>query len=157
MPSKRFHDDFLVRIKTGTRPISVLWGSPGRGKSTYLSYLVQSLREADLPAVRHHYFLALDDSTVDRVSFTEISYSLMDQISGRYPDAVRGLERSDDQLRKWLAECGRHFAAQGTGLFGLCAGKLPKNMLRYFHRPSARQRHAYFSIGCDPDNLRPKF
>lgn len=117
VPSADFHDGFMGRIKTGSRAVSVLWGSPGRGKSTYLSFVAQCLRDLALPVVRHHYFLSLDDSTVDRVSFIEISNSLMAQMVGRYPDAVRGLEDIPNQLRKWLESCGKHFASQGKRFY----------------------------------------
>lgn len=122
VPSKQFNDDFIRRITSGPRSVSVLWGTPGRGKSTYLSYLVKSLRESRAPAVRHHYFLALDDSTVDRVSFTEISNSLMDQIGGLYPNAVRGLDHAPNLLRTWLEACGTHFAAQGKRFYVVIDG-----------------------------------
>lgn len=59
VPSKDFHNAFTARIQTASERVSVLWGTPGRGKSTYLSYLVQTLRDADLPVVRHHYFYRL--------------------------------------------------------------------------------------------------
>jgi NACHT domain-containing protein len=122
VPAKTFHDGFTARIKTGTRPISVLWGTPGRGKSTYLSYLVDLLRKEALPAIRHHYFLSLDDSTTDRISFSEICSSLMDQMAGRYPDAVRGLEDAPNQLRKWLEASGNYFAKEGKRFFVVIDG-----------------------------------
>lgn len=117
VPSESFHKNFLARVSTGTNPISVLWGSPGRGKSTYLSYLVRWLRDEGLPVARHHYFLSLDDSTVDRVSYSDISHSLMDQIRALYPDAVRNLKETPDQLRPWLEACGKHFASESKPFF----------------------------------------
>jgi len=89
VPSDDFHRVLMRRIRAKSHPISVLWGSPGRGKSTFLSYLAKSLRDEDLPVIRHHYFLSLDDSTIDRTSFPEIAHSLMHQIFALYPDAVR--------------------------------------------------------------------
>jgi NACHT domain len=117
VPSQDFHDAFISRIKTSSNAISVLWGTPGRGKSTYLSYLVDLLNKEKLPTIRHHYFLSLDDSTADRISFPEICSSLMDQMSGLHTDAVRGLEDSPNQLRKWLEACGLHYAKEGKKFY----------------------------------------
>jgi hypothetical protein len=122
VPSENFHEAFKARIETESRRVSVLWGSPGRGKSTYLSFLTQSLHDAGLPVVRHHYFLSLDDSTVDRISFTEISSSLMDQIAGRYVDAVRGIENAPNQLRQWLEACGKYYHAKGNRFYVVVDG-----------------------------------
>jgi len=74
-PSRQFDDEFQARVTERDPAVWVLWGTPGRGKSTYLSYLVKVLRDANLPVIRHHYFLSLDDSTTDRISFTEIANS----------------------------------------------------------------------------------
>jgi hypothetical protein len=113
VPSQDFHNDFLKRVRSKPE-ISVLWGTPGRGKSTYLSYLTEMLRKAKVPAIRHHYFLSLDDTTTDRFSFGEIAASLMDQIVVHYPEAVKdkGLEESPDQLPEWLKACGEYFVAR---------------------------------------------
>lgn len=112
VPSAQFHNEFLKRVSTGQN-ITVLWGTPGRGKSTYLSYLTGVLRKKGVAVIRHHYFLSLDDTTADRFSFTDIAQSLLDQILVHYPDAVKnkGLHEAADQLPKWLEACGKHFAA----------------------------------------------
>lgn len=109
-PSLQFHEDLMKRV--AERPgIWALWGSPGRGKSTYLSYAVDQLREHDIPTIRHHYFLSLADSG-DRNYFADIASSLMDQMVVRYGEAVKGLEEAPTELRKWVGACGAHFATQ---------------------------------------------
>lgn len=109
-PSLSFHADVMKRV-AHLHGILVLWGSPGRGKSTYLSYVVDQLRENGIPTIRHHYFLSLTD-TGDRNYFADIASSLMDQMVVRYGDAVNGLEEVPTNLRKWLEACGAHFAKQ---------------------------------------------
>lgn len=110
-PSQSFHSDLMNRL-TADRGILALWGSPGRGKSTYLSYAVNQLRDRGTPTVRHHYFLSLADSS-DRNSYTDIASSLMDQIMVRYPEPVKGLEDKPTELRNWITACAAHFAALG--------------------------------------------
>jgi hypothetical protein len=150
VPSKEFHDAFTARIKTDSRSLSVLWGSPGRGKSTYLSFLVQSLRNSDLPVVRHHYFLSLDDSTVDRISFTEISNSLMDQIAVRHPDAVRGVENAPNQLRKWLEACGKYYASKGKRFYLVVDGL---DHVWREQRSTSQMEHLFNYLLPCPDNV----
>lgn len=122
VPSKAFDDHLMNRIKNGSRQVSVIWGSPGRGKSTYLSHVVKSLQDSDFAAVRHHYFLALDDSTIDRVSFAEIATSLMQQIAGLYPEAVQGMEDVPDKLRDWIERCGAYFLSLNKRFFLIIDG-----------------------------------
>jgi hypothetical protein len=109
-PSHLFHLDIMNRV-SDEPGIWVLWGSPGRGKSTYLSYAVEQLRERDIPTIRHHYFLSLTDSG-DRNYFSDIAGSLMDQMRDRCGDAVRGLNDTPTELRRWVVACGAHFAKQ---------------------------------------------
>lgn len=109
-PSQSFHADLINHV-VDQPGIWVLWGSPGRGKSTYLSYAVEQLRERDIPTIRHHYFLSLAD-TGDRNFFSDIASSLMDQMLVRYGEAVKGLEEVPTELRKWVEACGAHFAKQ---------------------------------------------
>lgn len=110
-PSRSFHND-IMKCVTERLGILVLWGSPGRGKSTYLSFAVDQLRKQDVPTIRHHYFLSLADSG-DRNHFADIASSLMDQMVLRYGEAVKGLEEDPTELRKWVEACGAHFSVEG--------------------------------------------
>src|SRR5260370_2055622 len=55
VPSLDFHDRFLKRATTGRSSLSILWGTPGRGKSTYLSFFIKELSKKKLTCIRHHY------------------------------------------------------------------------------------------------------
>ena len=112
-PSTEFHDAFLRRVETSKNTVSVLWGTPGRGKSTYLSFFVGELHRREVPSVRHHYFLSLDDTSGNRLSFFEITTSLIHQMETLCPEAVVGLDKQSDPLRKWLEACGDYFKEQG--------------------------------------------
>lgn len=110
-PSQAFHTDLMRRI-TEDAGVYALWGSPGRGKSTYLSYAVDELRKHEIPTIRHHYFLSLSD-TGDRNYFGDIASSMMEQMIVRYSEAVKGLDESPLLLRKWIEACGSYFADRG--------------------------------------------
>src|SRR6185503_15447957 len=43
-PSEAFDRSIRERIGKDDNPITILWGTPGRGKSTYLSFLTQALQ-----------------------------------------------------------------------------------------------------------------
>ncbi|MDH4982167.1 hypothetical protein [Hyphomicrobium sp. D-2] len=114
VPRQDFHAGLMKDISEQAKNLLVLWGSPGRGKSTYLSYLIEQLRAADVSVIRHHYFLSLEDPTMDRVSFADIASSLMNQIAIHYPDGVAhgGGNEPDDEinrLRFWIEKCATYY------------------------------------------------
>jgi hypothetical protein len=122
VPSRDFHFRFLRRITKTNADLSVLWGTPGRGKSTYLSFLTSTLRAAHLPVIRHHYFLSLDDTTSDRFSFVDIATSLMDQMRAHCPEAINGLKEQPVEVRQWVEACGRYFLTHGKPFFVIIDG-----------------------------------
>ncbi|KUK47893.1 MAG: hypothetical protein XD74_1515 [Actinobacteria bacterium 66_15] len=71
--------------------VVVVTGSPGVGKSTYLSWLVSSLREGDVPVVRHHYFISPTDSTLGRTGWETAANSLIGQLRSSYGELVTGV------------------------------------------------------------------
>ena len=83
-PSEAFDNPF-VGGSGGRQSYHHPLGTPGRGKSTYLSYLTQELQKEGAAVTRHHYFLSAEDSSWNRISFIEISTSLMDQLYVRIP------------------------------------------------------------------------
>lgn len=115
-PSEDFDKFIRERIAKNDKPISILWGTPGRGKSTYLSYLTHELQKESAPVIRHHYFLSAEDSSSNRTSFIDISTSLRDQLSVRYPEAMAGVEEDPDKLRSTIETAATNFAATGQRL-----------------------------------------
>ena len=77
LADKLCHDDLLQRVMEGNDPVIVLTAGPGIGKSTYLSYLVDSLHGSDCPVVRHHYSLGPGRDRLERVESHKIAESLM--------------------------------------------------------------------------------
>jgi NACHT domain len=151
LPSRQFGEAIVSRLKNGA-PITVVWGTPGKGKSTFLSALTNRLRGegAGSPVIRHHYFLALDDATPDRSSFMTIAASLINQLFVLYPNSVGGqIERPTD-LRPLLERAARYFAAKGQRLYVIIDG------LDHVWRETARvdQLNQLFSYLLPvPDNV----
>ena len=80
VPDGAFHEEFIVEATTADGVV-VLWGPPGRGKSTYLSHCVSELTWQDeVVCIRHHYFLRLDDRGEGRFSYFAIERSLIKQL-----------------------------------------------------------------------------
>ena len=84
VPVDSFHRSFIDRISV-TDGVSVLWGSPGRGKSTYLSHCVASLDRDRVVCIRHHYFLSLRDRSEGRFHYQAIRLSLEHQLLQALP------------------------------------------------------------------------
>lgn len=116
-PSATFDDEIRARLKTDSNPVTVLWGTPGRGKSTYLSYLTLTLQEAGAAVLRHHYFLPAEDSVADRTSFTDIATSLIDQLGARHSDAMTGVSDDDREFRRSIIAAAENLASNGKRLY----------------------------------------
>lgn len=116
-PSGAFDTSIRERIVKDENPITILWGTPGRGKSTYLSYLTQELQKEGAAIARHHYFVSAEDSSSNRISFIDISTSLMDQLYVRNPEAMAGVDENADKLRSAIRIAGANLAAKGQRLY----------------------------------------
>ena len=116
-PSKGFDKIFRARIAKDDNSITILWGTPGRGKSTYLSYLTQELQKEGAAITRHHYFLSAKDSSSNRISFVEISTSLMHQLYVRYPEAMAGVEDDANKLQSVIGIAATNLASKGQRLY----------------------------------------
>ncbi|AOO81563.1 hypothetical protein BHK69_14850 [Bosea vaviloviae] len=109
-PDKAFDNSFRDRVRNNDG-VHVLWGPPGRGKSTYLSHLVDQKRPGNEVWIRHHYFLSLTDSSHGRFYFTEIAHSLCDQLQTA---GEEGSARLD--LSSVIAKRAGELAAKGGRL-----------------------------------------
>lgn len=80
VPDNTFHQEFINEA-ANTDGVVVLWGPPGRGKSTYLSHCVSELvKRTDVLCIRHHYFLGLNEIGEGRFSYFAIERSLIQQL-----------------------------------------------------------------------------
>ncbi|MCY3624101.1 MAG: NACHT domain-containing protein [Gammaproteobacteria bacterium] len=112
VPDDGFHQRFIGEAAAADG-IAVLWGPPGRGKSTYLSHCVSELaHEDDVVCVRHHYFLRLDERGEGRFSYFAIERSLIQQLS----DANLPGAQQNDGLARALAAAASELRASGRRL-----------------------------------------
>lgn len=120
-----FHAAFMSRLRDNDRRCIVLAAPPGTGKSTYLSHVVRECRSRDIPVIRHHYFLSLDDRTTDRSFHRRVAESLMNDLMESYPESLGLLIHTNpnpDDLGHWLDQCGKHFSKKGQSLVVIVDG-----------------------------------
>jgi len=103
---------------TGLDGVSVLWGPPGRGKSTYLSHCFDQFEAAKQICIRHHYFLSLQDRGHARFFLHEIEESLIRQLEDRMP----GLQAGPRDLDHWLDAAAQYAGARGCRLIVMLDG-----------------------------------
>lgn len=114
LPDENFHKNFISKILSeDITDIQVLTGSPGLGKSTYLSYLCNELEEKNIPYIRHHYFISTSDRTQDRLSLRVIAESLYSQIR-RFHNGIEVLSHENpENLTNILEKCGCYYKKSG--------------------------------------------
>lgn len=116
-PDLEFDQSFREHVLT-TDGASVLWGPPGRGKSTYLSYCFQAFEADKQLCIRHHYFLRLSDRGTDRFFFQDIARSLMRQLEEQLPE----LHAREQTLDAWLDAAAEKAGEQGRRLVVMIDG-----------------------------------
>jgi NACHT domain len=107
-----FANQFIEDLVSAKRNSIVLWGSPGQGKSTFISYVSHELDEREIPYIRHHYFLNLHD-TSDRFTLQSVANSLMAQMEQQHTVHVQGLDDRPENLRDWIVQCANGYREQG--------------------------------------------
>ena len=105
VPDADFHDAFVEDALRSAGNAIVLTGPPGRGKSTYLSALCDTLADRDIPTVRHHYFLSTTERGRDRVHSYVVEESIRSQIERFHP----GVPRPPGGLRVLLEATAVHY------------------------------------------------
>lgn len=109
VPDATFHEEFVRDVIGAPGKTIVLTGPPGRGKSTYLSALCDTLAERDIPTVRHHYFLSTTERGRDRVSSYVVEQSIRAQV-GQFHE---GVPMGAGGVRAILEACASHYKELG--------------------------------------------
>lgn len=109
-PDEEFATEFLGNLDR-TEAV-VLWGSPGQGKSTFLSYVCKELEQRSLPFIRHHYFLDLGDRS-DRFTLASVANSLIAQMEAQHFAHVKGQRDGAEHLRDWIEACAKGYRTEG--------------------------------------------
>lgn len=109
VPDATFHKEFVSEVLGAAGRALVITGPPGRGKSTYLSALCDTLAKRDVPTVRHHYFLSTTERGRDRVHSYVVEQSIKAQVEQFY----EGVPVAAGGLRALLEACATHHKAQG--------------------------------------------
>lgn len=121
LPDVDFHNSMIERIGASSGEVITLTGKPGGGKSTYLSFLCQELERSEIPFVRHHYFLALGDSTTDRLSPRIVAESLLHQINSIHKDAGANTSQPEN-LSEAIKTCANYYTDKGKTFVVLIDG-----------------------------------
>lgn len=121
LPDVDFHNNMIKRIGASNGEVITLTGKPGGGKSTYLSFLCQELESSGIPFVRHHYFLALGDSTTDRLSPRIVAESLLHQINSIHKNAGANTSQPEN-LFEAIRTCAAYYSNKGKPFVVLIDG-----------------------------------
>lgn len=119
VPDATFHKEFVRDAIGAAGKAIVLTGPPGRGKSTYLSALCDTLAERDIPTVRHHYFLSTTERGRDRVNSYVVEQSIQAQVEQFHKDVPRttgGLRALLEACASYYKEFGKPFVLVLDGL-----------------------------------------
>ena len=111
-PDAAFAKNFVNDLVAGKSGVRVMWGSPGQGKSTFLSFVCAQLKQLNHAVIRHHYFLQLHDRN-DRFTFDVVAHSLMSQMERDFFPFVSGIQKQSEHLLDWINACALGCAEEG--------------------------------------------
>ena len=150
-PDDAFDHDFINKLKAPG--LFVLWGTPGRGKSTYLSDLVHRLRKDNVTVIRHHYFLSLNDISGGRISSVDIANSLLEQMRRYCAEAITGFSSSSDDLRLCLEKCSEWNKENGGKPFVVIIDGLDHVWREQGSSGADQMNHLFSALLPMPDNM----
>jgi len=89
----------------------LIQGSPGAGKSTFLSKLYQRIRDAGIHCIRHHYFIHREDPERSlRLEFEAASESILNALITEVADSLPNLNPEPVQFSTILRHVGTALA-----------------------------------------------
>jgi hypothetical protein len=112
VPFPDLHEELVRRVRISGEPPIVVCGQPGIGKSTYLSYLYECLSKMNVPTIRHHFYLSMNESRRDRYNHRRVIESLMKDLLDQHGEALGDLEVQNPRpelFEPWLDQCSDFF------------------------------------------------
>ena len=110
-PPQGFNNEVFSHLSKSGECL-LLEAGPGVGKSCYISFLRDYYIKQNKAFIRHHYFLALDQSVDTRINHREILESLMAEMRGLCMDALRKVSHKNSTYKdfpNWYAACANHY------------------------------------------------
>lgn len=153
MFDKSIHEKLISDTDSATGGVRVLYGKPGAGKSTYLSYLSKQLESQDKVIVRHHYYLGPDDTDgiqrldTDRATealkdqFLNLPEEMLGEVSAKNPSQVP-LKDYIEEVSKYHEQKGKSFTLIIDGLDHVIRQKTNEELAHFL------QAIAYPQNGC---------
>jgi transcriptional regulator with XRE-family HTH domain len=115
-----FHTSLIAELESPVGGVKVIYGSPGSGKSTYLSFLFKELSKKGNVCLRHHYFLQLrDPQTNIRLTQDRALDSILEQLLREAPESIDTEPYVDPAPRHFetiIRKAAAHFAAKGAAI-----------------------------------------
>lgn len=115
---KSVHQKLLADTKSPKGGVRIIFGKPGAGKSTYLSYLSEELEGKKKTVVKHHYYLGPDDKDgIQRLDTDRATEALKGQFLN-LPEKMLGetstKNPSQVPLRDYIEEVAKYHESKGT-------------------------------------------
>jgi hypothetical protein len=100
--------ELIDKFRNVTGGAILIHGSPGSGKSTFLSSLYQRTLEAGIHCIRHHYFIQRDDpERLVRLDFEAASESILNALITEVADSLPNLNPEPVQFGTILRDVAR--------------------------------------------------
>jgi len=120
--NKNVHAGLLRDLASPNGGVKVLEGTPGTGKSTYLSFLFRTLTKRGVPCLRHHYFIQIgspDFDSVRRLTPESARESLIHDLLAQFPNGLGSLSTRNPNprdLQQFVQAAAEHCYKSGQAL-----------------------------------------
>src|SRR5208337_4087112 len=119
----RLVEQFIANFKDVRGGVQVVFGSPGAGKSTFLSDLFDKVGQRGIVCIRHHYFLqSKDPDRIKRLTCDRASEAVLHELSRKIPDILPIMNPQAGAFGKILHDCATSLANQGKTIVLLVDG-----------------------------------
>ncbi|MES1026228.1 ATP-binding protein [Gloeocapsa sp. BRSZ] len=121
-----FEQEVLRVLFRGESTYTAIVGTPGSGKSTFITRFTDELRRRGQPIIRYYAFTQVNDPLQrERVSAQAFLKSMIEQLSQEFRDLIpdeRHYEYSESRLNELLILLGNHFHLRGQQLLMIVDG-----------------------------------